>query len=44
MYPNLCAEMARLNITQKEMCEKIGINVSTLSDKMNGKKGFKLKE
>lgn len=44
MYPNLCVEMARLNITQKEMCEKIGINVSTLSDKINGKKDFKLKE
>lgn len=44
MYSNLCAEMARLNITQKEMCEKLRINASTLSDKMNGKKDFKLKE
>ncbi len=44
MYFNLYAEMSRNNITQKELCKKIGINSSTLSEKLNGKTDFKLSE
>ena len=44
MYPNLNAEMSRYNITQKSICNILGINTSTLSDKMTGKKDFKLSE
>ena len=44
MYPNLNAEMGRYNITQKSICNILGISSSTLSDKMTGKKDFKLSE
>lgn len=44
MYPNLNAEMARNNITQIDISKALAINPATVSDKMNGKKDFKLKE
>ena len=44
MYPNLNAEMARKNVTQIDISEKLNISYSTVSDKINGKKDFKLKE
>ena len=44
MYPNLNAEMARKNVTQIDISEKSNISYSTVSDKINGKKDFKLKE
>lgn len=36
--------MAELGITQKELAEKIGINMSTLSAKINGKRQFTVEE
>ncbi len=44
MYPNLNAEMARNNITQIDISKKLNLSYSTVSDKINGKKDFKLKE
>ena len=44
MYPNLRAEMARKNVTLSWLADQIGMNVSTLSEKMNGKAKFTLDE
>lgn len=44
MYPNLRAEMARKKITASELAEKLGITISTMSIKLNGKSDFTLKE
>lgn len=44
MYLNLKAEMARNNVTQLDISKVLGLSTSTVSDKMNGKKDFRLKE
>ena len=44
MYANLSAEMARNKITQIDIAKLLNISTSTLSEKMNGKKDFKLSE
>lgn len=44
MFPNLIAEMARKGITQKDLCNCIKKDKSTLSEKMNGKREFKISE
>lgn len=44
MYANLNAEMARKKITQIDLAKLLDISPSTLSEKMNGKKDFKLAE
>ena len=44
MFPNLMAEMARKGITQKDISTCIKKDKSTLSDKMNGKREFKISE
>ncbi len=44
MYPNLNAEMSRYKLSQKDICSALSIGSATLSEKMNGKKDFKLKE
>ena len=44
MYPNHNAEMARNNITQLDIAKALNLYPSTVSDKMNGKVDFKLKE
>lgn len=44
MYPNLNAEMAREKVTQIEISKLLNLSTSSLSEKMNGKKDFKLKE
>lgn len=44
MYPNLNAEMSRYNINQKDISSALSIGSATLSEKMTGKKDFKLKE
>lgn len=44
MFPNLDAEMARENKKQTDVAMILGISESTVSDKMNGKTDFKLKE
>lgn len=44
MYANLSAEMARNKITQIDLAKLLNISTSTLSEKMNGKKDFKLSE
>lgn len=40
MYSNLKAEMARLQITQKELAEFLDIDETTLSAKLSGKSDF----
>ena len=37
MYPNIKAEMARRNITLAKLAEYLGVTISTLSLKINGK-------
>ncbi len=44
MYPNLNAELARNNKTQIDIAKALDISSSTTSEKMNGKKDFKLRE
>lgn len=44
LYPNLMAEMAREGITAEKIAEKIGINVATMSAKINYEGRMKLHE
>lgn len=44
MYLNLKAEMIRNNISQYDLAKILDISTSTLSEKMNCKKDFKLTE
>lgn len=44
MFNNLEAEMARKKITQKQLANVLNISFSAISDKMNGKQDFKLRE
>ncbi len=44
MFYNLNAEMARNKKSQIDIARVLNISVSTLSEKMNGKRDFKLKE
>lgn len=44
MYRNLLAEMARKNITKKEIANFLDLRVATICDKINGKYSFKLDE
>lgn len=44
MYRNLLAEMARFEITQKDIAELLKVRTSTVCDKINGKYSFKLEE
>ena len=44
MYLNLNAEMARKNIKQSNICSVLGLSSCAVSEKMNGKSDFKLKE
>lgn len=44
MYCNLDAEMARNKKSQIDIAKILKISTSTLSDKMTGKRDFKLKE
>ena len=37
MYHNLEAELKRRNITRKQLAELLGIHISTISNKLNGK-------
>ncbi|MEA0555598.1 helix-turn-helix transcriptional regulator [Lysinibacillus irui] len=43
-FPNLEAELARQGIQRKDIAEKIGVRVATVSDKLNGKYPFTLDE
>ena len=43
MYPNLRAEFARKNLTQAYISKRLGINTSTLNNKLK-KGGFTLRE
>lgn len=38
------AEMVRINKTQKDLANLLSLNKTTISDKMNGKKDFWLRE
>jgi hypothetical protein len=44
MFPNLRAEMARKNITSREVSKKLDIGVKSMSNKLIGKTEFKRKE
>lgn len=44
MFPNLRAEMARINISGMELAKIIGVANSTFSQKFNGKFEFTLEE
>lgn len=44
VFNNLDAEMRRKRITQEELAIRMGINPSTLSQKMTGKREFSLTE
>lgn len=44
MFPNLKAEMARKNITQGMLARTLGINLSTMSAKLNSEDRIKLSE
>lgn len=44
MFPNLRAEIARKNLTLAPIAEALGITVSTLSQKFNGKYPITLSE
>jgi transcriptional regulator with XRE-family HTH domain len=44
MYPNVKAEIARKGITLEVIAKALGITLTTLSLKMNGKYQFTLKE
>lgn len=44
VFNNLDAEMSRRRLTQEDLATQIGINPSTLSQKMTGKREFSLSE
>ena len=44
MYPNLKAEMARRDITNRILSEKIGMPLTSFYDKIAGRKQFTLRE
>lgn len=44
MYPNLKAEMARKGFTLADVSKVLGVRVSTVSDKFNGKYPISLNE
>lgn len=44
MFRNLEAELARCNLTKRELASKLGCTPSTLSLKLNGKAPLSLKE
>ena len=44
MFINLNAEMARYDITQEDICKCISKCRSNVSEKMNGRREFSLKE
>ena len=44
MYPNLSAELVRRRLTQNDIAKLLGISISTMSCKMNGKSVFTLDE
>lgn len=44
MYENLQAEMARKNISRRNLSEMTGIKYSTISDKLNGRTKFDFEE
>lgn len=44
MYPNLNAELARNNLTIKDLAGILKVNYDTLKSKMSGKNDFKRKE
>lgn len=44
MYPNLKAEMARRGVLAKDIAVMLGVTETTISNKINGKFGFSLKE
>lgn len=44
LFPNLIAEMARIGINKSELAQIIGISVSSIYSKLNGKTNFTLED
>lgn len=44
MYKNLLAEIARSGRKREEVAKAAGMGAATLSEKINGKRSFKLEE
>ena len=44
MYKNIEAEIARNDLTRKEIAETLGLSISTVSLKLNGKASITLNE
>ena len=44
MYSNLKAEMARRNMTAKDLCARINMSPATFSYKINGVRDWKVSE
>jgi len=44
MYQNLNAELARINMTRRELAKRLGRSPTTLSTKLNGKAPLQFKE
>lgn len=44
MFNNLQAEMARRNVTGRDLAKMIGVTELTLYNKLNGQREFKLKD
>ena len=44
MLRNLKAEMVRLNITESQIAQALGLTVDTLKKKLKGNVGFSLKQ
>lgn len=42
MYPNLEAELKRRNIKRQEFANLLGVGITTISEKMQGKSEFTL--
>ncbi len=44
MYPNLIAELNRYKKKYEDIANLLGIGITTVNEKMNGKSDFKLRE
>jgi len=44
LFPNLCAELARLNMSKTELANEIGMSVSSLYGKFNGATDWSLED
>ena len=43
MYPNLEAELKRRRIRRSDLAKRLGVGISTISEKMQGKSDFSIR-